>query len=496
MKFFGYWTVFVALCISVVAAYYSIVGLVAIFAAAAIPVIIMGSVLEVGKLTTAVWLHLNGKNAGFLIRSYLTAATILLMFITSMGIFGFLSKAHIEQTAVATEGVAQLERIETEIARNEAVIARAEDKIQKLESSGADSDSAIQQQIAQEQQRIDSAYDSISPAVNDQQAIIDRELRLAEEAMAPYTAELADIDQNLALITEYISTDQIRRLQGLIGARQDGQYGSNTAAKVEEYRAGLEARRTEILEIMNSMRSSDNPAIENARAEIARLRSIAEQQITSGNELISRLRTQLGSTDTVSIQQEVNAQREVIREANNTLDTLITAKYDIEAEARKLEAEVGPVKYIAELVYGNQADGNTLEAAVRWVILILVAVFDPLAVVLVISGISIIEHYSRKKEPADNTLADNTGQKLFTEEQVEEYIQEAIQILKSENVEKEPELNTDSKDAKDDVIVYQGVEYSPTHYDYKRISEQIELNNQLRRERQGIIKNPVDRDQE
>ena len=131
MRFFGYWTVLVALSISAVAAYYSIVGLVAIFAAAAIPIIIMGSVLEVGKLTSAVWLHLYWKKAPFLIKSYLTIAVLLLMFITSMGIFGFLSKAQIEQNAVAIEGKAQLERIASDIIRGEDIIARAETKIQK-----------------------------------------------------------------------------------------------------------------------------------------------------------------------------------------------------------------------------------------------------------------------------------------------------------------------------------------------------------------------------
>ena len=122
MKLFGYWTVLVALSISAVAAYYSIVGLVAIFASAVIPIIIMGSVLEVGKLTSAVWLHMNWKSAPFLIKTYLTIAVVMLMFITSMGIFGFLSKAHIEQTSAASENVAQIERIEESIVRNKLII--------------------------------------------------------------------------------------------------------------------------------------------------------------------------------------------------------------------------------------------------------------------------------------------------------------------------------------------------------------------------------------
>lgn len=504
MKFFGYWTVLVALSISVVAAYYSIVGLVAIFAAAAIPVIIMGSVLEVGKLTTAVWLHLNWHNAKFLIKSYLVLATLLLMFITSMGIFGFLSKAHIEQTAVATEGAAQLERIETEISRNEAIIARAESRISGLENSGSENIASVQDQIAREQTRIDNAYSAIQPAVQDQQDIIQREREGQETLLQPYRDELADIDEKLDLIVEYINNDDIRRLQGLIGARQDGRYGNQTAARVEAFREELNTRRQELVDIISESQSAENETIQAAQAEIARLRSIAERQITDGNELINRLRAQLGETDDGSVDQQIAEQRTVIREANAELDSLFETKYEIETEARKLEAEVGPVKYIAELIYGDQADRNTLEEAVRWVILIIVVVFDPLAVVLVISGISLVEQYSRKKTPQVKSVATTekqvksvapeSGKKMYTEEELAEYIEEAIQLVKPEDTKTQKTETLNTQDDEQEVIVYQGVEYSPSHYDYQRIREQLELNNRLRSER-GIIKNPVDKKQ-
>ena len=96
-------TLLVAIAISAVAAWYSIVGLMAIFAAAAIPIAIMGGVLEVGKLLTASWLYQNWTKVPWLLKSYLTTAVVVLMFITSMGIFGFLSKAHLDQT-LKTEG--------------------------------------------------------------------------------------------------------------------------------------------------------------------------------------------------------------------------------------------------------------------------------------------------------------------------------------------------------------------------------------------------------
>jgi hypothetical protein len=95
---FGILTLISALTISAVAIYYSVAGLVAIFAAAAIPIIIMGTALEVGKLITAVWLHRYWRQAAWWLKTYLSIAVVILMFITSMGIFGFLSKAHIDQT--------------------------------------------------------------------------------------------------------------------------------------------------------------------------------------------------------------------------------------------------------------------------------------------------------------------------------------------------------------------------------------------------------------
>ena len=123
-----------ALSISAVAIYYSIAGLVAIFAAAAVPIMIMGGVLEVGKLVTAVWLHKYWSQAKWWLKYYLATAVLVLMFITSMGIFGFLSKAHIEQTSASIESVENLGRIETEIARLGSQIVRAEEKIVKAEN--------------------------------------------------------------------------------------------------------------------------------------------------------------------------------------------------------------------------------------------------------------------------------------------------------------------------------------------------------------------------
>ena len=122
-----------------------------------------------------------------------------------------------------------------------------------------------------------------------------------------------------------------------------------------------------------------------AREEIARLRGQAEAQIAQSNELINRLRSQLGQDTGVDIDAVIDEQNAKIKAANAEIDTLTEETYALEAEYRQLEAEVGPVKYIAEMIYG-EADRDILEQAVRWVIIIIVVVFDPLAIMMLLAA--------------------------------------------------------------------------------------------------------------
>ena len=393
MRYFGIWTIFVALTISVVAAYYSIIGLVAIFAASMIPVIIMGSVLEVGKITTAVWLHKYWDKATLLMKSYLTIAVLLLMFITSMGIFGFLSKAHIEQTAMAGEGVAQLERVEADIARNKAAITRADEKMIKLESSDETIDTNIQTKIATEENRIADKAERLQVAIAEQSASIDL-------AVAPYIAQQQQADDALALMNGFVENNEVKKIQGLIGEVQDGSYGTKTAAAVKVYRINLLDERASALFIVNELR-------EDTRDEISRLRANFEKQVAASNTLINRMTTELSVVERVDTEQDITALQLKIKISEELLDKLYETKYTIETESRKLEAEVGPVKYIAALIYGDDPTQDTLEDAVRWIIMILVVVFDPLAVVLVIAGISILD---KKKEEEGNVEIDEQAE--------------------------------------------------------------------------------------
>jgi hypothetical protein len=469
--FLGLLVLITALSISAVAIYYSVSGLVAIFAAAAIPILIMGGVLEIGKLVTAVWLHRYWREAKWWLKTYLSISVLVLMFITSMGIFGFLSKAHIEQTAAAEEGIAQLQIIDTEIARSQAIIERAEIKIEEALASVGQGNDAIQAQIDKEQERIDTAYDRIQPAIDEQNAIIANARQDDAKRTEPYEQQLASLDvelrslaeqanqyeerisalvvdnsaskpllDNIALIRESITRvnaqlasrerEQIRQAQRTIGANPDGWAGQNTRnaadawinqqnlviedlqeqvsilreeaqTEVNNERTRLsnlvaslrgqktdeiKSRQLEILATIDQVRGTESPIIVSARKEISRLRESADTQITQSNDLIQRLRDSLTVGVDEEVEAEVEQQQQKIIEANNSIDTLTEQKYTLQAEYRKLEAEVGPVKYLAEFVYGETANQDLLEEAVRWVIIMIIFVFDPLAVLLLIAS--------------------------------------------------------------------------------------------------------------
>ena len=383
-------TMITALSISAVAIYYSVAGLVAIFAAAAVPIMIMGGTLEVAKLVTAVWLHRYWSIATWWLRSYLAVAVVVLMFITSMGIFGFLSKAHIEQTSASTESVAQVERLTTEIARQQDVVKRAELKINALQTQGTGSDANVQSQIDKEQERIDKAFERVQPAIDEQNLIIQSQGKLFRD-------ELAKIDASLAQLQSYIDAGEIKKAQQMVGAKADGAFGPNTAAKFREWQDARQQDRAALLTKIEQ--ATNNPQARAAAEEIKRLRQTAERQVADSNALINRLRTNIGKTDkTAEIDAQIDEQNVRIKTANDSIDTLTEEKYALETEYRKLEAEVGPIKYIAEFIYGEQADKSMLEKAVTWVIVIIIFVFDPLAVLLLIASQYTFEYHRKQTD--------------------------------------------------------------------------------------------------
>jgi hypothetical protein len=233
-----------AIVLSGIAAYYSVVGLTAIFSAALIPVVIMGGSLEVAKLVVASWLYRYWKSIPVLMRAYFTVALMILMLITSMGIFGFLSKAHSDQSLVSGDVQAKI-------------------------------------------------------------AVYDTKIQTAKENIDANRRALKQMDE---------AVDQV------MGRSQD----EKGADKAVALRRGQAKERTRLL------------------SEIA-----AEQK---------------------------------------TISQLSEERAPIAAEVRKVEAEVGPIKYIAAMIYGDNPDGNMLEHAVRWLIILLICVFDPLAVLMLIAA--------------------------------------------------------------------------------------------------------------
>jgi hypothetical protein len=493
---FGILTLITALAISAVAIYYSVAGLVAIFAAAAVPIMIMGGTLEIAKLVTAVWLHKYWKQAAWWLKSYLSIAVVVLMFITSMGIFGFLSKAHIEQTSASEESIARVESIISEIDRQNAIVTRANTRIAQLENSETGADATVQAQIDKEQVRIDRAFERINPAIaqqnqiiadartddasrtkpyEDQLASITAEiLRLETSAkeyetkiaglnadssgVEPLLAQIDAIEKEIIRVTNQLQSserDQIRAGQAIIGVTSDGAFGGNTrralvawvaaqreritqiqgevatvrknatdtvdnervrlAAVVSDIRTtqipALKERELTMLGKIDEVRQTESPVIKTARDEIQRLRESAESQVAQSQTLIERLRSQLGDKDNAQqLEADIDEQQIRVSNANTEIDTLTEERIALEAEYRKLEAEVGPIKYIAEFVYGEQADSNMLEEAVRWVIIIIIFVFDPLAVLLLIAAQYTFDF--RRKE-----VEDDNGERLRLERQ-------------------------------------------------------------------------------
>ena len=332
-----------ALTISAIAAYYSIIGLATIFAAAVIPVIIMGSAMEIGKLVTVVYLHRYWHQAQLLLKSYLIFAVFFLMFITSMGIFGFLSKAHIEQTALSDEQIALAESIDDKLLRSNVKIERWDAEIDRLLKPNSE---RVDVQIGNEQETLNGLYDRISA-----------EKKAANDAY----------NQKLKTINETVTG-----------------FGSG-AAKREQ----VDAANAELKKELSAIDNKYKDQINNLEEVIASYRLQAETKTDDIDEKISGL------------ESRVEAEQLIV-------DSLIEEKMVYEKEYRTLEAEVGPVKYIAELVYG-ETDKSVLEDAVRWVIIILCIVFDPLAVALLIAWNGMIEQPKRgvrlpekKLKPSDD----------------------------------------------------------------------------------------------
>lgn len=405
--FLGILTLLVALSISVIAAYYSIVGLTAIFAAAFLPIVLMGSVLEVGKLLATVWLHQNWKRAPGAIKYYLTTAVVVLMFITSMGVFGFLSKSHIEQSAIGGEQLAQMEVIDEKLVNIDSKINRWTEDIERLNKGGQNT--RVDNLIKLEQNRIDEARRSIEPQIKAQnekiplyQAQADKEIKQQEKRLkAAQDRSKADIEQANKRLAVLDKDVEAYTKQGTV---KGGVFTADTdnVARGKELRKEQKPERDALNKQIAQAKKNELSVASAVQREITKINKRLADQIKDVEKAISEIRKSIQPTielankniqkhtaDAGTGSKEVEAKIEELEKKITDIqpekDKLRDAKFQFEKKYRQFEAEVGPVKYIAELIYG-EADRSLLEDAVRWVIIIIVAVFDPLAVCLVLAG--------------------------------------------------------------------------------------------------------------
>jgi hypothetical protein len=367
--FFGLITFITALTISGVAIYYSVAGLAAIFAAAVIPIIVMGVALEVGKLVTAVWLHRNWSRAVWWMKTYLAIAVFVLMFITSMGIFGFLSKAHIEQTSLSQEQVALIETLNDKETRSQAKIDRWRGELDRLMKG---EDVRVDGLIDKEQEGLDKIYARIKGEKDALRAdakfeIEQQQLRITQ-AQERRDAEIAAAE---------------KKFEGSFGGTKQYEDAVNKA-KQNELSVASRAQK-EILAINKKLDE-----------DLAKVDAKYANDITAINNRIQDLRNQ-ANNKTEDIDGRIVELEGFIEKEQLIIDDVNEEKFGYEKEYRKLEAEVGPIKYIAEFIYGEQADQNLLEAAVRWVIIIIIFVFDPLAVLLLIASQYTFNWYREEK---------------------------------------------------------------------------------------------------
>ncbi len=339
-------TLLSALSISGVAIFYSVIGLATIFPGAFVPVVIMGGVLEVGKLITASWLYRNWKFTPFMLKTYLTTAVIILSLITSMGIFGFLSKAHLEQNLQSDTLVQRInilkDKIESEkmsIVRQNAVIDRAENAINR-DTGTASGDIEVQQSI-----------------------IADANEKL-KTLLTVETNTVRDLNDRLKVLDKNVSD---------VLTSNKSFFNEEKAAK--ELKASQKEERKQIAIKVNE-----------AQGRIAELKADHKVEIAKAQEIIASMRS--GSQDNKGqFTKEIEIAEQKIFDSQGNIDIFILEKQPLEKEMLTLEAEIGPVKYIAALaVDWGVTDQVETSKAVRWVILLLIVVFDPLAVLLLIAA--------------------------------------------------------------------------------------------------------------
>ena len=374
---FGLLTLFTALAIAGVAAWFSIVGLMLLFSGMPMSIAVMAGTLEVGKLLTASWLYRYWNETSIMLRAYLTTAVVILMVITSIGIFGYLSKAASDQAGDIGDAVAVVERIDSQIEREENKIELIEDRILGIGGS-VDISASIE---AQEDIR-DGAWARV-------QGDIDYNQEQIENVREQLKVDIAQQDSRLAELDKAVNDLRSKGVE-VVTLEEGGVFQRAETEKIDyiaqanELRASQQPERDEIKAEKQSLRDTATADINVFQTAIDNYRQQAQDDINGANAEINRLRNQ-SSTQADDNINKINAFNEDIDAIYANIVTLKDEKFDAESKIRNLDREVGPIKYLAQLIYGSE-ERDVLDQAIRLFILMLVFVFDPLAVMLVIAA--------------------------------------------------------------------------------------------------------------
>ena len=361
--------------ISLVAAYFSIVGLATMFPGSKEAIIIMGAVLEVGKLIAAVWLHKNWHNAFGFLKYYLLSAVIILSIITSMGIFGFLSKSHVEHGASIEKEQAIISQIEHKIDRKQEFITQRNDLISSLQSSSTD-------------------------LKEDSNTIIDR-LDKRIKSLKEEEKSLISIQDNIILkieSKEEVLNEALKNSKKSTGLFSNNTYNSTLSSQQED-RNKIEQDKQAALNKIQEIKLEFNKKIEEVRVKIDEV--------------------QQASKPTVSSDPKIESYRLDVEKAYEEINKLESEKFEYGSALRALEVEIGPIKYIVGALHEWVGFDVGTEQAIRIIIVVLIFVFDPLAILLLIAATIT---YSASKEEELPPEVKEIRNKLL--EELEEYLNE------------------------------------------------------------------------
>lgn len=343
---FAILTLISALSISCIAAYFSIIGLATIFPGSITAVIAMGSALEVGKIIAAIWLHKNWKSAPKMIKIYLFSAIVVLMGITSMGIFGFLSKSHIEHEQNSAKAQALVQQVETKISRQQDYISRQKELISQNQDKNQNLSDKSSDNIELEQKKISQLTEQL-----------EKDIALDSKMLEPIQARINQLNQEL---------NEVKNGAGGLFSNKKKKIEDKVTEQAVE-REELKGKKQKIESRISEYRNETSAIISDIRKRIQEYQTIGFEK----------------PEDTELKIEELNNN---ISKALDIIDDLEREKFDLDDGSRQLEAEVGPIKYVAELISDFTGMQFDMGKAVRIVIIILIFVFDPLAILLVLAA--------------------------------------------------------------------------------------------------------------